>query len=81
MLGHDWANPEATLNSYRLFAREVIPHFRGQLGAPRASHEWAVDKRNELFGRAGQAILNAITSHVEDKAPADIPETSESGAR
>ena len=25
-------------------------------------------KRNELFGRAGQAMLNAITSHVEEKA-------------
>ncbi len=32
MLGHDWANPEATLNSYRLFAREVIPHFKHKLG-------------------------------------------------
>ncbi|HEV3227531.1 MAG TPA: hypothetical protein VGZ52_11875, partial [Acidimicrobiales bacterium] len=68
MLGHDWASPEATLASYRLFAREVIPHFQGQLTAPRASHDWATAKRGELFGRAGQAILNAITSHVEEKA-------------
>ena len=68
MLGHDWADRDATLRSYELFAREVIPHFTGQLGAPRASHDWAVDKRTELFGRAGQAILNAITSHVEEKA-------------
>jgi limonene 1,2-monooxygenase len=67
MLGHDWADRDATLKSYELFAREVIPHFTGQLGAPRASHDWAVDKRPELFGRAGQAILNAITSHVEEK--------------
>jgi limonene 1,2-monooxygenase len=67
MLGHDWADPEATLRSYRLFAREVMPHFRGQLAAPRASHDWATAKRGELFGRAGQAILNAITSHVEEK--------------
>jgi limonene 1,2-monooxygenase len=66
LLGHDWADPEATLRSYRLFAREVIPHFTGQLAAPRASHEWAVDKRGELFGAAGQAILDAITSHVEE---------------
>jgi limonene 1,2-monooxygenase len=66
-LGHDWANPEATLKSYRLLAREVIPHFKGQLGSPRASHDWATAKRGELFGRAGQAIMNAITSHVEEK--------------
>jgi limonene 1,2-monooxygenase len=68
MLGHDWADRAATLESYRLFAREVIPHFQGQLAAPRASHEWATAKRGELFGAAGHAILNAITSHVEEKA-------------
>jgi limonene 1,2-monooxygenase len=67
-LGHDWADRDATLRSYRLFAREVIPHFKGQLGAPRGSHDWAAAKRDELFGRAGQAILQAITSHAEEKA-------------
>jgi limonene 1,2-monooxygenase len=67
LLGHDWATPERTLNSYRLFAREVMPHFRGQLAAPRTSHDWATAKRNELFGRAGQAMLNAITAHVDEK--------------
>ncbi|MHB1447328.1 MAG: LLM class flavin-dependent oxidoreductase, partial [Acidimicrobiales bacterium] len=71
MLGHDWATPERTLNSYRLFAREVIPHFQGQLSAPHISHEWATAKRAELFGRAGQAMANAITTHVEEKAAAD----------
>jgi limonene 1,2-monooxygenase len=66
MLGHDWANPERTLNSYRLFAREVIPHFRGQLSAANASHEWAIAKRDDIFARAGEAMTNAITSHVEE---------------
>ena len=70
LLGHDWADREATLRSYRLFAREVIPHFKGRLGAPRNSHDWASAKRDELFGRAGQAIVEAITSHVEEKAAA-----------
>jgi limonene 1,2-monooxygenase len=68
MLGHDWADRDATLRSYRLFAREVIPHFKGRLAAPRHSHDWAAAKRDELFGRAGQAIVAAITSHVEEKA-------------
>lgn len=66
MLGHDWADRAATMDSYRLFAREVIPHFQGQLGAPRDSHEWATAKRTELFGAAGHAILNAITSHADE---------------
>jgi limonene 1,2-monooxygenase len=67
MLGHDWASPEATFKSYELFARHVIPHFKGQLGSPRASHDWATAKRAELFGRAGQAIMQAITTHVDEK--------------
>ena len=29
-----------------------------------ASHEWAKDKRDELIGRAGQAVVQAITEHV-----------------
>jgi len=29
LLGHDWASPEATFHSYDLFARKVIPHFKG----------------------------------------------------
>ncbi|MFN8044333.1 MAG: LLM class flavin-dependent oxidoreductase, partial [Mycobacterium sp.] len=41
MLGHDWADPQATYHSYELFARKVMPHFKGQLRAAEASHEWA----------------------------------------
>ena len=67
MLGHDWADPEATFNSYRLFAREVIPHFKHQLVSARTSHDWATGKRAEIFGRAGEAIMNAITSHADEK--------------
>jgi limonene 1,2-monooxygenase len=67
MLGHDWASPERTLNSYRLIAERVIPHFQGQLSAPRASHDWATENRGKLFGRSIQAMGNAITQHVEEK--------------
>jgi limonene 1,2-monooxygenase len=77
MLGHDWADPEATLRSYRLFAREVVPHFSGHLASERASHDWATAKRNELFGRAGQAIMNAITSHVDERATGNGAGTSD----
>jgi len=66
-LGHDWASPEATYKSYRLFAREVMPHFQGQLASQRRSHDWATEKRGEIFGRAGQAMMNAITKHVEER--------------
>lgn len=64
MLGHDWADPQATYHSYDLFARKVIPHFKGQLRAGAASHEWARDMRDNLFGRAGEAIMKAIGEHT-----------------
>jgi limonene 1,2-monooxygenase len=66
LLGHDWASPEATYHSYDLFARKVIPHFKGQLTAARASHDWAKGMRDQLLGRAGEAIVNAITAHTDE---------------
>ena len=45
----------------------VIPHFKGRLQAPKDSHEWATNKRAEIFGRAGTAIMNAIQTHVAEK--------------
>ena len=67
MLGHDWADPVATHHSYELFARKVMPHFKGQLHAPRASHDWAQNKRTDLFGRAGEAIMKAIGEHAGEQ--------------
>ena len=64
MLGHDWAGPRATLHSYELFARKVMPHFKGQLRAAEASHEWAKSMRGDLLGRAGEAIVKAIGEHA-----------------
>ncbi|OBY32463.1 LLM class flavin-dependent oxidoreductase [Mycolicibacter kumamotonensis] len=75
VLGHDWASPEATYHSYELLARKVIPHFKGQLTAPKASHEWARGMRDTLFGRAGEAIKNAVVEHVTESAS---PETNSS---
>jgi limonene 1,2-monooxygenase len=66
LLGHDWASPQATYHSYELFAREVMPHFKGQLSAPRASHDWAKGMRDKLLGRAGEAIVKAINEHTDE---------------
>ena len=66
MLGHDWASPAATYHSYELFAREVMPHFKGQLIAPRASHDWAEGMRDQLLGRAIEAIGKAISEHTQE---------------
>jgi limonene 1,2-monooxygenase len=66
LLGHDWAPPQATFHSYDLFARRVIPHFKAQLEAPRASHEWARGMRDQLLGRAGEAVVQAISQHTDE---------------
>ena len=58
--------PQATYHSYELFAREVMPHFKGQLTAPRASHDWAKGMRDQLLGRAGEAIVKAINEHTDE---------------
>jgi limonene 1,2-monooxygenase len=79
MLGHDWASPEATYHSYELFARHVMPHFKGQLSAPQESHEWAKGKRNELLGRAGEAIFKAIGEHTEEQKETGGLQPSDSG--
>ena len=43
-----------------------MPHFKGQLTAPRASHDWAKGMRDQLLGRAGEAIVKAITEHTDE---------------
>ena len=50
-----------------LMARKVIPHFKGQLAASRSSHDWAKDHRDQLIGRAGEAVVKAITEHVGEQ--------------
>jgi limonene 1,2-monooxygenase len=54
-----------------------MPHFKGQLTAAHASHEWAKGIRDELFGRVGEAIVNAITEHV-DEQKAEAEQTTKS---
>ncbi len=85
LLGHDWADPQATYHSYDLFARKVIPHFKGQLEAPRESHEWAAGMRSQLLGRAGEAVVKAITEHTSERnlhsEKSDGRHRSDSGVR
>jgi limonene 1,2-monooxygenase len=40
MMGGELANRGATLESYQLFAEEVMPHFQGQLEPLQRSHDW-----------------------------------------
>jgi limonene 1,2-monooxygenase len=67
LMAHEWADREATLHSYELFAREVVPHFKGTLGSLVGSRDWAAENRPEFIGTAGGAIMQAIADHHAER--------------
>jgi limonene 1,2-monooxygenase len=68
IFAHEWADREATLKSYELFARYVMPRFQGSLSAPAASCDWVTGSGGEFVERAGTAIMKAISDHAEEQA-------------
>jgi limonene 1,2-monooxygenase len=67
LMGHDWANREATLHSYELFAREVMPRFQGSMPSLVESRDWAAANRPTFIGAAGGAVMKAIQDHHEER--------------
>lgn len=66
-LSHDCASPETTYQCYDLAARTVIACFKRRLEASQSSRDWARSKRDQLIGRAGGAVVKAITEHVGEQ--------------
>jgi limonene 1,2-monooxygenase len=67
MLAHDWADWEATKQSYALFARYVLPKFNAR-NAPRdTSMEWLRSNRDEFSGKQRGAIDKAIKRHFAEE--------------
>ena len=73
LMAHEWADREATLHSYELFAREVIPHFKGTLRSLESSRDWAAENRPEFIGAVGGAIMQAISDHQAEKEAKQQP--------
>jgi limonene 1,2-monooxygenase len=67
LMGHEWADTEATRRSYELFARYVAPVFQGSAETLTASRDWAAENRPEFIGAAGQAIMSSIERHAAEK--------------
>ncbi|MGH9029504.1 MAG: LLM class flavin-dependent oxidoreductase [Acidimicrobiales bacterium] len=67
LMAHEWADREATLHSYELFAREVMPRFQGSLPSLEGSRDWAAENRPEFINAVGGAIMQAITDHNEER--------------
>jgi limonene 1,2-monooxygenase len=66
-MANDWADREAMLRSYELFAREVMPHFQGKTASLVSSRDWAAENRPTFIGAAGQAVMKAIGDHNAEK--------------
>ena len=74
-MAHDWADREATLRSYELFAKEVMPLFQGSAQSTVVSRDWATANRPEFMGAATGAVVKAIQDHHAEKAAREVAET------
>ena len=57
---HDWANREATLRSWELFARYVVPELNGYTRAQQASADFLHDNQRDLMAGASAAVMAKI---------------------
>jgi limonene 1,2-monooxygenase len=76
LMGGELAARSATLESYQLFAEEVMPHFNHQLKQPQASHEWVVGTPSATPGvttrwveMVSGAIQDAIDTYDGGRVP------------
>ena len=65
MLGfaHDWADREATLRSWDLVARYVVPEINGCTTGLRASAQYLHENQADLMGGASRAVMAKIMAH------------------
>jgi limonene 1,2-monooxygenase len=69
-IAHEWANRAATLESYELFARYVMPHFQQSNTGRVASLEWAAANRETFIPAAMQGVMEAVQKHAAEQAEA-----------
>ena len=68
LLGHNWANPAATLRSYELIARHVMPRFQGQAHPTLDAAERARAARPELADVHAKAVETARERYAAENA-------------
>src|SRR5260370_10782159 len=67
LLGHNWANPQATAKSFELIARHVMPHFQGQAQSTLDSAKSARAARPELAGLHAKAVEAAGEPYAKER--------------
>jgi limonene 1,2-monooxygenase len=75
-MGHEWADREATLASYELFASEVMPHFQRSAERTIGSRDWSAENRPALMDTSVAAVEKAIADHQAEK---ELRNTSQRG--
>lgn len=67
LLAHNWANPQATLRSYELVARHVMPQFQGQAHPTLDAARRAAAARPELAAIHAAAVEAATKRYAEER--------------
>jgi limonene 1,2-monooxygenase len=67
LLAHNWANPQATLRSYELIARHLMPQFQGQAHPTLQAAQRAAAARPELAAIHAQAVEAATKRYAEER--------------
>lgn len=67
LMAHEWANREATLRSYELFSRYVMPVFQDSLEPLERSRDWTIFHRETLMGNITNAIVGATQQFLEER--------------
>jgi limonene 1,2-monooxygenase len=63
---HEWADREATMRSFELFARWVMPRFQGSLVMPQQSRDWVSKNRESIFAPNMAALKQAFRDAGQD---------------
>jgi limonene 1,2-monooxygenase len=66
-MAHEWADHEATMKSYELMARYVMPRFQDSVSGTTRSRDWAAENRPTFIGAAISAIQTEIVRHSEEQ--------------
>lgn len=67
LLGHNWANQQATFKSVELIARHVMPHFQGHAQPTLDAAERARAARPELAGLHAKAVEAAGERYAKER--------------
>jgi limonene 1,2-monooxygenase len=67
LMAHEWANREATLRSYELISRYVMPVFQDSLEPLERSRDWTVFHREQLMGNIYSAVAGATQQFLKER--------------